>query len=62
MLPLITPGKPDQSALYKAITGTCADAKFIMPAGCTPGPGGGCVWDEDVATILKWITDGAKEK
>ncbi len=55
-VPLVNPGKPDQSALVRALTGT--NCKYKMPLGCTDEH----CWDAGtIAAISQWIANCAPE-
>lgn len=58
---LVVPGDPEASALMKALKGEC-EMTPIMPAGCIPGEGGGCIYPEVIEAIGEWITKGAPEE
>lgn len=67
-LPFIDPGNPEGSALMRVITGPCGNLMQavpgapVMPPGCTPGEGGGCIPPEHVAPVEEWIRLGAPEE
>lgn len=56
--PLITPGQPEASALYRLISGGCPDLQQ-MPNGCIEGDS--CVPTEWRDRISQWITNGAPQ-
>jgi hypothetical protein len=60
-LPYIDPGNPDGSALIRLINGPCG-MTGQMPAGCTPGEGGGCVPDAYIEALEQWVANGAQEE
>jgi hypothetical protein len=57
-IPLVNPGKPNESALVKIITGPCG-AIPQMPYQCT---GEQCLPAEYVAAITQWIANCAPEQ
>ena len=54
-IPLVKPGKPNESALIKILTGPCG-ATPRMPFGCTDEF---CLPAENVAAISQWIANCA---
>lgn len=60
-LPIVDPGNPDGSALIRILRGPCGSIPQ-MPAGCTPGEGGGCVPDDYIDAIEEWVALGAPEE
>jgi cytochrome c553 len=54
-LPLVNPGKPDQSGLIKILTGPCGDT-LRMPYGCSADQ---CLSDAEIAAISQWIANCA---
>jgi len=54
-IPLVNPGKPDQSGLIKILTGPCGDT-LRMPYGCTAEQ---CLSDAEIAAISQWIANCA---
>ena len=57
-IPLVNPGKPDQSALIKILTGPCGNT-IRMPFGCS---GDQCLSDAEVAAISAWIANCAPQQ
>ena len=57
-LPIVSPGKPQDSALVKILKGPCGQTPR-MPLGCVGADDGGCVPDEFIAAIEQWIAAGA---
>jgi hypothetical protein len=58
-IPLVKPGKPDESALVKIIKGPCGTISR-MPAGCTEQDDN-CVPAEYIAAITQWVANGAPQ-
>jgi hypothetical protein len=54
---LVTPGKPDQSALLTILKGPCGMTPR-MPYGCTT-EAGDCIPDEYIEAVKQWIASGA---
>ncbi|WP_437276614.1 hypothetical protein WME90_35980 [Sorangium sp. So ce375] len=61
-IPVVTPGKPEESALVKLINGTCEGVER-MPRGCNPAPGpeNTCLPQAYIDAIEQWIADGAPQ-
>jgi hypothetical protein len=57
-IPVVNPGKPDQSALVKILKGPCSAKTVRMPLGCLEEQGN-CIPPEYIAAIAKWIENGA---
>lgn len=58
-LPLITPGDPSKSAIFKAISEGCGTIGY-MPRGCDPDPiYGNCLPADAVDAVEAWILAGA---
>src|SRR3982750_226744 len=57
-IPLVNPGKPDQSPLIKILVGPCG-ATLRMPFGCS---GEQCVSDAEIAAIRQWIANCAPQQ
>jgi hypothetical protein len=56
-VPLVNPGKPDQSALIMVLNGTCMNT-FRMPLACTDEH----CWDAGtIAALSQWIANCAPE-
>ena len=53
-VPLVTPGDPSKSALLLLVTRQCGE--LVMPDKCRTNP---CLTDEDYATLLAWVQQGA---
>jgi hypothetical protein len=58
-IPLVKPGKPDESALVKIIKGPCGSIDR-MPLGCTEQDDN-CVPAEYIAAITQWVANGAPQ-
>lgn len=56
-IPLVNPGKPNESALIKIITGPCGST-IRMPFGCSNEQ---CLSDAEIAAISQWIANCAPE-
>jgi hypothetical protein len=54
---LVTPGKPEQSALLTILTGPCGMTPR-MPYGCTT-EAADCIPDEYIEAVKQWIMSGA---
>lgn len=57
-IPLVNPGKPDQSALIKILVGPCGST-IRMPFGCS---GDQCLSDAEIAAISQWIANCAPQQ
>jgi hypothetical protein len=53
---LVTPGKPDQSALMTALNGPCGPVTPRMPYGCSDDS---CLPADYIAAISQWIANCA---
>lgn len=60
-IPVVNPGKPDQSALVKVLKGPCSAITPQMPLGCSDAQGN-CIPDDFVAAIVQWIAAGASKQ
>ena len=56
-VPLVNPGKPEESGLVKILSGPCVST-FQMPFGCT---GEQCFAADTIAAISAWIANCAPE-
>jgi hypothetical protein len=56
-VPLVNPGKPNESGLVRILSGPCANT-LQMPFGCT---GEQCFATETIAAISQWIANCAPE-
>ena len=59
-IPVVNPGKPEQSALVKILKGPCSPTPR-MPIGCVDDEGATCVPDEYITAISQWIAMGAPQ-
>lgn len=59
-LPIVNPGKPDESAFIKILKGPCG-ATPRMPIECVNDGDAKCVPNEYIDAIAQWIADGATE-
>lgn len=57
----ISPGKPQESAIIKVLTGTCGTVPR-MPLACADDNPGACVDPDVIAAVTKWVMDGAKQQ
>ena len=55
---LVTPGKPDESALLKILKGPCGTVPR-MPYMCS---GDACIPDDYIAALTQWIANCAPER
>lgn len=60
-LPIVNPGKPQESALIKILKGPCAPTPR-MPVGCVDDEDAKCIPSDYIAAIAQWIANGAKEQ
>jgi hypothetical protein len=57
-LPVVNPGKPQESALVKILKGPCGTTPR-MPLGCVDDQDSTCIPAEYIAAITQWIESGA---
>jgi cytochrome c553 len=57
-IPLVNPGKPDESGLIKILSGACGTT-LRMPFGCS---GEQCLSDAEIAAISQWIANCAPQQ
>lgn len=57
-LPIVNPGKPQESALVKILKGPCTPTPR-MPLGCVDDEDAACIPPEHIAAITQWIAIGA---
>ena len=60
-LPVVNPGKPQESALVRILQGPCGPTPR-MPLGCVGDQDGSCIPAEYLAAIEAWIALGAPEQ
>lgn len=60
-LPVLNPGKPQESALVRILKGPCGETAR-MPLGCVEDDDANCVPGEYVRAIERWIAAGAPQK
>jgi hypothetical protein len=60
-LPIVNPGKPDESALVKILKGPCTPTPR-MPLGCVDDQDANCIPPEYIAAIAQWIASGAPQQ
>ena len=62
-LPVVNPGKPQESALVKLINGPCGELPQ-MPNGCvaTPGPEYTCLPQNYIDALTQWVANGAPQQ
>lgn len=58
-IPVVNPGKPEESALIKILKGPCGQT-LRMPVGCVEDTDPNCVPPSYMEAITKWIADGAQ--
>jgi hypothetical protein len=59
-VPIVTPGKPKQSALLTALRGPCSCSIPRMPRACDSDPNNNlCLPADYIAAIEQWIASGA---
>ncbi|WP_437731322.1 hypothetical protein [Sorangium sp. So ce1335] len=59
-IPIVNPGKPEESALIKILKGPCGDTPR-MPIECVNEGDAKCVPDDYIQAMAQWIADGALE-
>ncbi|WP_437960473.1 hypothetical protein WME76_13055 [Sorangium sp. So ce119] len=59
-LPIVNPGKPEESALVKILKEPCGDTPR-MPIECVNDGDAKCVPPDYIEAIEQWIADGAQE-
>jgi hypothetical protein len=57
-LPVVNPGKPQESALVKILKGPCGPTPR-MPMGCVDDLDGTCLPADYIAALVQWIAAGA---
>jgi hypothetical protein len=60
-LPVVNPGKPQESALVKILKGPCG-ATPRMPLGCVTDDDSTCIPADYIAAITQWIALGAPQQ
>ncbi|KYF96887.1 hypothetical protein BE20_58875 [Sorangium cellulosum] len=59
-IPVVNPGKPEESALIKILEGPCGET-MRMPLGCVNDGDANCVPPSYIEALSQWIADGALE-
>ncbi|WP_433936462.1 hypothetical protein AB3662_17440 [Sorangium cellulosum] len=59
-IPIVNPGKPEESALVKILKEPCGDTPR-MPIECVNDGDAKCVPPDYIEAIAQWIADGAQE-
>jgi hypothetical protein len=57
-IPIVNPGKPQESALVKILKGPCGPT-VRMPLGCVDDLDTACIPTDYIAAITQWIASGA---
>jgi hypothetical protein len=60
-IPVVNPGKPDESALVKILKGPCGPTAR-MPLGCVDDQDATCIPADYIAAIEQWIAIGAPQQ
>jgi hypothetical protein len=60
-IPIVNPGKPQDSALVKILSGPCGPTPR-MPLGCSDDQDGTCIPADYIAAITQWIASGAPQR
>ncbi len=59
-IPIVNPGKPEESALIKILKGPCGPTPR-MPVECVNEGDARCIPDDYIQAMSQWIADGALE-
>jgi hypothetical protein len=60
-IPVVNPGKPQESAVVKILKGPCS-ATPRMPLGCVDDQDSTCIPADYIAAITQWIANGAPQQ